>query len=194
MSWTGEDLFKSVLLGGSSGGSGSTGGGSGIPQADIDAAFAALAEKGVIVPDGATSADLDDLIASIEAGEYHGGDVVHGEFTLAADNISYGVEIEKPSGWENGTVPTVACLYNKTYTDVKTNTSQIQCRTLVMVAFNGGIGIRYSQNETNTGGGVFDDPSGLCKWYGNKLWFYGSDNINYKSLRAGDTYGWFYIL
>lgn len=58
----GKDLIMATLFG-SGGGSGG-----GIPQEDIDAAFAALAEKGVTVPDGATSADLDDLITSIVTG------------------------------------------------------------------------------------------------------------------------------
>ena len=61
----GKDLIMATLLGSDSGSSGS---GGGIPQEDIDAAFAALAEKGVTVPDGATSADLDDLIKSIVTG------------------------------------------------------------------------------------------------------------------------------
>ena len=61
----GKDLIMATLLGS---GGGSSGSGGGIPQEDIDAAFAALAKKGVTVPDGATSADLDDLIASIVAG------------------------------------------------------------------------------------------------------------------------------
>ena len=59
----GKDLVMATLFGS---GGGSSGSGGGIPQEDIDAAFAALAEKGVTVPDGATSADLDELIASIE--------------------------------------------------------------------------------------------------------------------------------
>ena len=78
----GKDLIMSTLLGG-----GSSGGG-GIPQADIDAAFAALAEKGVTVPDGATSADLDELIASIVTG---GGDVTvqAGSVTFAENTKAY---------------------------------------------------------------------------------------------------------
>ena len=67
----GKDLIAATLFGGAGGSSG----GGGIPQADIDAAFAALAEKGVTVPDGATSADLDDLIASIVTG---GGATIFG--------------------------------------------------------------------------------------------------------------------
>lgn len=60
MTMTLKEIINAKLLG--------TGSSGGIPQEDIDAALAALAEKGVAVPDDATSADLDDLIASIETG------------------------------------------------------------------------------------------------------------------------------
>lgn len=64
---------------------GSSGGGSGIPQADIDSAFAALAEKGVTVPDGATSADLDELIASIVTGGGETLEIATGEYIPSED-------------------------------------------------------------------------------------------------------------
>lgn len=79
----GKDLIAATLFGG---GGGSSGGG-GISQADIDAAFAALAEKGVTVPDGATSADLDDLIASIVTGGASASSVAWGTYTCA-ENVS----------------------------------------------------------------------------------------------------------
>lgn len=83
-----QDIIKLGFVGSGSGG-GSSGGG-GIPQADIDAAFAALAEKGVTVPDGATSADLDDLIASIVTGG-GGSDVTiqTGSVTFAETTKTY---------------------------------------------------------------------------------------------------------
>lgn len=82
-----SDVIKDVLMGklfgtsGTSSGGGGAGGGGGIPQEDIDAAFAALAEKGVTVPDGATSADLDELIASIVTGG--GGKTATGTITVS---------------------------------------------------------------------------------------------------------------
>lgn len=153
----------------------------------------AIEGKGVTVPDGTLLDGMAALIESIEAG-VGGGNLVCGEFTMASDNTSFGLEIEKPEGYENNTVPTLACVYNKTYTSVETNTSQTKCRTLALVASNGGVGVRYSQNGNYTGGGLYDDPSEVCKWYGVKLWFYGSGNSNFRSMRAGDTYGWFYII
>lgn len=87
-----SDIIRSIvnkkLLEPVLGGSGSSGGGSGIPQEDIDAAFAALAEKGVTVPDGATSADLDDLIASIVAGGGGGMWMQTGTVTLTSDETA----------------------------------------------------------------------------------------------------------
>ena len=156
------------------------------------AIVAAIESKGVTVPEGTKLDALAALIASIEAGGSASG-LVCGEFTMASDNTSFGLEIEKPEGFVNGSVPTLAVAYNKTYTKVESQNSQLKCRTLALVASNGGVGVRYSQFETNTGGGLFDDPSKVCKWYGVKLWFYGSANSNFKSMRAGDTYGWFFI-
>lgn len=63
-----SEMIRNIFAAKVFGGAGGSSGGGGIPQADIEAAFAALAEKGVTVPDGATSADLDDLIASIVTG------------------------------------------------------------------------------------------------------------------------------
>ena len=78
------------------GAGGSSGGGAGIPQEDIDAAFAALADKGVTVPDGATSADLDELIASIVTGGGGGVTVQTGSVTFASQQSSYAFIAESP--------------------------------------------------------------------------------------------------
>ena len=95
----GKDLIRATLFGGGSSTSGgSSGGGSGIPQADIDAAFAALTEKGVTVPDGATSADLDELIASIVAG----GNFTTGTFTLAENTSDYEFAQYDPEKYKTG--------------------------------------------------------------------------------------------
>ena len=51
-------------------------------KGNITAALAAIADKGVSVPDGSTSDALAELIASIEAG---GGDVVLGEITFTSN-------------------------------------------------------------------------------------------------------------
>ena len=52
-------------------------------KGNITAALAAIADKGVSVPDGSTSDALAELIASIEAG---GSDVVLGEITFTSNN------------------------------------------------------------------------------------------------------------
>lgn len=54
---------------------------------NITAALAAIADKGVTVPDGSTSDALAGLIASIEAGG--GYDVIAGTFTPGSDAETY---------------------------------------------------------------------------------------------------------
>lgn len=106
----GKDLIMATLLGSGGGSSGS----GGIPQADIDAAFAALAEKGVTVPDGATSADLDDLIASIVMGGASADSVAWGTYTCA-ENVSLsedkGCEVTHNLGY----VPTALLIMKPNY-------------------------------------------------------------------------------
>ena len=60
-------------------------------KGNITAALAAIADKGVTVPDGSTSDVLASLIASIEAGG-GGAKIITGEFTL--DTAASGVLIE----------------------------------------------------------------------------------------------------
>ena len=60
-------------------------------KGNITAALAAIADKGVTVPDGSTSDALASLIASIEAGG-GGAKIITGEFTL--DTVASGVLIE----------------------------------------------------------------------------------------------------
>ena len=58
-------------------------------QANIDAALAAIADKGVTVPDGSTSDALAALIESIEAGG--GGNIVAGSFTPTSNMTTFKV-------------------------------------------------------------------------------------------------------
>ena len=59
-------------------------------KGNITAALAAIADKGVNVPDGSTSDALAGLIASIEAGGGSGGtQLAYGTFTPAADTYDY---------------------------------------------------------------------------------------------------------
>lgn len=57
---------------------------------NVSAALAAIAEKGVAVPDGSTSDALAELIASIQAGG--GMKVCSGTFTPAENTKQYTVE------------------------------------------------------------------------------------------------------
>ena len=59
-------------------------------KGNITAALAAIADKGVNVPDGSTSDALAELISSIEAGGGSGGtQLAYGTFTPAADTYGY---------------------------------------------------------------------------------------------------------
>lgn len=58
-------------------------------KGNITAALAAIADKGVIVPDGSTSDALASLIASIEAGG--GGNIVAGSFTPTSNMKTFKV-------------------------------------------------------------------------------------------------------
>lgn len=156
----------------------------------------AIEGKGVTVPDGTLLDGMAALIESIEAGG-GGSNIVIGEITIATDNVSFGLEIPKPDGYENRTVPVFAVAINKTKTEINSSdygNGQRTCRTSAIIATRNGVGIRQSSNGTGTGSGVFDNPSEVCMWYGVKLWFYLSVDINYKSARAGDTYLYAYIL
>lgn len=59
-------------------------------KGNITAALAAIANKGVTVPDGSTSDALASLIASIEAGG-GGGNIVAGSFTPTSDMKTFKV-------------------------------------------------------------------------------------------------------
>lgn len=65
---------------------------------NVTAALAAIADKGVIVPDGSTSDALAGLIASIEAGG--GAKASRGTFVPSSDvNLSTEVAVEHNSGF-----------------------------------------------------------------------------------------------
>ena len=81
---------------------------------NVSAALAAVAEKGVTVPDGSTSDALAELIASIEAGGGGGGlpepftAIKTGTFTLASLNYCNNYQINHGLGVK----PTIFALYN----------------------------------------------------------------------------------
>lgn len=63
-------------------------------KGNITAALAAIADKGVTVPDGSTSDALASLIESIEAG----GSIYTGNFTYESDKTWPNISIEKFGG------------------------------------------------------------------------------------------------
>lgn len=75
---------------------------------NVSAALAAIADKGVDVPDGSTSDALAGLIAAIEAGGGGGAKFLTGEFTL--DTPVAGVSVEH----NFGEVPNFAFYFAKT--------------------------------------------------------------------------------
>ena len=80
-------------------------------KGNITAALAAIADKGVTVPDGSTSDALASLIASIEAG---GGGVT---------GITYGIYIPAVTGYDHtiehglGVVPKIFAICAASYVD-----------------------------------------------------------------------------
>lgn len=142
-----QDIIKLGLVsaGGSSGGGGGGGGssgGGGIPQEDIDAAFAALAEKGVTVPDGATSADLDDLIASIVTGGSSGGGIATG-YIIPTEDITGDVDIVH----NLGEIPKLAVVYRELSVDGFSSEPIVTGEVAFSQAINNevkGIGYQYS--------------------------------------------------
>lgn len=66
----------------------------GTEQSNVTAALAAIAGKGVTVPDGSNSDSLASLIAAIEAG----GSIYTGSFTYESDKTFPSISIEKFGG------------------------------------------------------------------------------------------------
>ena len=61
---------------------------------------AAIEGKGVTVSDATLLDGMAPLIESIQAGG-GGENVLCGEISVSTDNISFGLEIEKPNNYEN---------------------------------------------------------------------------------------------
>jgi hypothetical protein len=188
-----QDIIKLGLVGSGSGGS--SGGGGGIPQADIDAAFAALAEKGVTIPEGATSADLDELIASIvTGGGIDGYDTLQGTFTVSEDVTSgyHTIECKRVA-----TKPTY--MYSLVYMiDGFPNNNGVEH----LVAAVGSTILSYSSYK-QTGAYLYSSGGGgsvKTSITGNEYIAFCKNNrliidlyTNGNPLRAGVTYGWVFF-
>lgn len=194
----GKDLIAATLFGG---GTGSSGGGSGIPQADIDAAFAALAEKGVTVPDGATSADLDDLIASIVTGGGGSVSLLTGTITPASTGAADRFRLPIPVILKESNVyPTsgVLIVYAER-ADKQTNTSYFEASIMRFYEADGVA--MYDQF-------MYGYHKNMSKMYipyaimNRTLWgpsMFFEDHINFNpndvgmQVYAGDVYRWIVI-
>lgn len=117
---------------------------------------------------------------------------MHGEILVSTDQISFGLEIEKPNNYENGTVPAFAVAWNSSdFLSTAPNQNSVKC---LFLASDGISGFRRVSSKTwnldlNNG-----SPNDVCQWYGSKLWFYGSNDANYRTIRAGDIYKYIVIL
>ena len=149
---------------------------------------AAIEGKGVTVPDGTL---LDGMAALIESIEASGGEnVLYGEISVSTDASSFGLKIEKPNNYENGTVPAFAVAWNSS--DFLSNSQTTEkCLFLATDGISGFRRMSASGKNFDLNGG---SPNKVCQWYGIKLWFYGSNNANYKTIRAGDIYKYIVIL
>ena len=152
---------------------------------------AAIEGKGVTVPDATLLDGMAALIDSIEAGG-GGKNVLRGEISVSTDKTSFGLEIEKPNNYENGTVPAFAVAWNSS--DFLSNASSQSDVKCLFLATDGISGFRRASNSNTGNIGYSGSAYEVCHWYGIKLWFYGSSDANYKAIRAGDIYKYIVIL
>ena len=152
---------------------------------------AAIEGKGVTVPDGTLLDGMAALIESIEAGG-GGGNVLYGEISVSTDSTSFGLEIEKPNNYENGTVPAFAAAWNSSdFLSNEISQATVKCLFLATDGISGFRRTSSSRLKLDLNG---SSPGMVCNWYGIKLWFRGSNDANYKTIRAGDIYKYIVIL
>lgn len=118
--------------------------------------------------------------------------VLTGEFVLAQDSMSYGLEIQAPDGYEKGTVPKFCAVVNTTSL-LSTQNTQTTTRCLFIYS-DGETAYRRSSSADAAQNVVADEPGKVCKWNGVKMWIYGSNDANYNQFRAGDVYKYYIVL
>lgn len=171
-------------------------------KGNITAALAAIADKGVTVPDGATSDGLADLITSIGSGNE---EIYSGSITPTSDKYSIGIEVSDPSKHTNDDFPQVALFVDTT--TFKPGEYVTVMGIINGIAFRhvGTIPTNYNSYERYIRGSVSTDEEiaiKICKFYGVKTWFYShslelisgstTQTTNYKLFKAGRTY-YYYI-
>lgn len=162
---------------------------------NVTAALAAIAEKGVTVPDGSTSDALAELIASIEAGG--GGGMEYGMFTLAEATNDYSV----PHGL--GVLPSFVCLVASH--DLYGSTTDVGKGIGVSFASSSDFGlhqgITYRKSGSMTANVMTANDSigsGASKGFlagtdSSTIRFCNSKYQNFYYLMSGVTYLWFAI-
>ena len=150
----------------------------------------AIEGKGVTVPNGTLLDGMASLIESIEASG--GENVLYGEISVSTDASSFGLEIEKPNNYENGTVPAFAVAWNSS--DFLSNAISQATVKCLFLATDGISGFRRTSSSSMNLDLNGSSPGKVCNWYGTKLWFRGSNDANYKAIRAGDIYKYIVIL
>lgn len=158
---------------------------------NVSAALAAIADKGVTVPDGSTSDVLAELIASIETGG--GMKVCCGTFTPVENTVTYTVEHDLLK------MPRIYCYMlstnsNKGITDEANPTHRFiigydfwDDGSLVIVSKTSG-----SPYVTRASYGKFKDNNYISSISENSITF-GNSSLNtaYKMFKANTKYMWF---
>ena len=170
-------------------------------KGNITAALAAIADKGVTVPDGATSDGLADLITSIDLGNE---EIYSGSITPTSDSISIGIEVSDPLKHTNNDFPLVALFVDTTTFNPGEYITVMGILNGIAFRHVGTIPTKYNNYENYIRGSVSTDEEiakYICKFYGKKTWFYGhglplvlgstSETTNYRLIKAGRTYHYY---
>ena len=170
-------------------------------KGNITAALAAIADKGVTVPDGATSDGLADLIASIDSG---GEEIYSGSITPTSDSFSIGIEVSDPLKHTNNDFPRVALFVDTTEFNPGDYITVVGIINGIAFRHVGTIPTQYNSYEYYIRSSVSTDEElakKICQFYRKKTWFYshslsvvlGSTNetLNYKLFKAGRTYHYY---
>lgn len=154
---------------------------------NVAAALAAIADKGVTVPDGSTSDALAELIASIEAGGGASGfaKVTKGSVRITSVISSSTLTIEHGLGQK----PDIAILYNP---NGFTNDGITACIMLSNGAF---VNAGYNRSNSSSGrrgvyfgtNGSMDETSFTVQ---GKLHYGGSSSASTVSFVYKDSYKW----
>lgn len=155
-------------------------------KGNITAALAAIADKGVTVPDGSTSDALAPLIASIEAGGGISNNIVAGSFTLA-ESLTKASPLYIDVTFPKNEFPLMYCVYEETSNLSYTDTSHTATRMRYIISsklYHRSSTAQYcalsSYNKANNFSMeyVSDSISHINNGYANSGGIYGSMDIS----------------